>query len=1418
MKKFFLILLGAVLIAAAAFAQVAPDTLWTRTYGGSNYDCGLSARQTTDGGFVIAGTVDSDYGWDYGDVWLIKTNANGDTVWTQTYGGNGTDQGRCVQQTNDGGYIIVGSTYSYGAGGRDVYLVKTNANGDTAWTRTFGGSSDDTGVSVQQTSDGGYIIVGYTWSYGAGDWDVYLIKTDANGNESWHRTFGGSRLDTGSSVLQTTDGGYIIAGTTISLTPFGGSDVYLIKTDANGNQLWYRIFGVEGFDNGASVQQTTDGGYIIAGETHGLAVGTMDAWLIKTDANGSQSWNRTFGVGDADEARSVQQTADGGYILAGHTGIYGSASSYDFYIVKTDVSGIEEWHKVLGGSNGDYARSVQQTSDGGYIIAGETYSYGAGGSDVWLIRLERDSLPPAQTIEVTYPNGGEAWQVGSAPTITWAHTGGFDNFCIQLSRNGGSNWETLVMALCRNAVSWSWNAGVTPPASNHCLIKVIGHYGSNNIHDISDSVFSIITGGGHALEVTYPNGGESWQVGSVPTITWAHTGGFDSFDIQLTRNNGSNWETLDSGLLGHAVDWTWNAGVTPPPSNHCRVRIVGHFGGSHTHDISNGLFSITIDSVFVPDEFTHGLWHFNEARGTYTAHDASGRGYNMDLQDGAEFTSAGLYGGCADMSDSDAKINSNHLIGNGWEELTIDAHIKPYSLNPNESPIVERYRFYASNPAYYLTIMPGGQLYAGVYQANGANTSLTTTPIITTMNIWYYVQMTWRSGGELKIFVNGAPAGAVNAGVGVIRNSTHPLTIGWFHDTGYGDFYFDGLIDEVRISNIDRSGAQPPPPPPIWTEDFEDGNFTQNPAWTHRQGEAEVITFGGDYCLDLHATPNGPSGLIEVPIPAVDAFTLEFDVYKRPGYTGRQNNVWISVSEGSWAANTGFQFYENDCDNIRTVWNFTQQNQVGIASFDERWQHIVMTREASGAWTIIWDEGGPNHTTITGQDEYGRLDNPHLWLKCDGFYAGVRGAYFDDFALFSAEPPPPPPSSWRDDFEDGNAEGWTVIEGEWRVISPGARGSQYCYGTGSLIAAAYPREFSAGFFELEVDFWIDNESIGNFGVEFNRRCANNYYMLDLADPDSDDPHARIYRYLNGVETIIAQTPNIIQVPGWHHLKLVRNPENNILVFLDNYPSPYMSVNDGELTVDSEVRFRFYAGGKIDNVDLRTSRSPISIILTPFNPPIVIPSGGEAFAYNIAIANNSGSPEHLDAWVNIEVPGGFQFTILGPFRNIPMPPGRLIERDRTVFVPGRAPAGEYICMGMIGDYPWNIIDSDAFPFVKEGGSAVWLSSDGWYCGGEPFPGEVISPETVMPGETALTGACPNPFNPSTVISFELRDAGLVKLAVYDIKGREVSRLADGFYPAGTHQAVWDASAVASGVYFARLEAGDLVQTRKMLLIK
>jgi hypothetical protein len=219
------------------------------------------------------------------DIFLIKTDANGDLQWAKTYGGTNDDYASSVQQTSDGGYIVAGGTRSFGAGGRDIFLIKTDANGNIQWAKTYGGTNWDWAFSVQQTSDGGYIVAGYTYSFGAGDGDIFLIKTDANGNIIWAKTYGGTYSDGAYSVRQTSDGRYIVAGGTNSFGA-GGYDFFLIKTDVNGNIIWAKTYGETNYEWAYSVQQTSDGGYIVAGYTYSFGDGWYDIFLIKTDANG----------------------------------------------------------------------------------------------------------------------------------------------------------------------------------------------------------------------------------------------------------------------------------------------------------------------------------------------------------------------------------------------------------------------------------------------------------------------------------------------------------------------------------------------------------------------------------------------------------------------------------------------------------------------------------------------------------------------------------------------------------------------------------------------------------------------------------------------------------------------------------------------------------------------------------------------------------------------------------------------------------------------------------------------------------------------------------------------------------------------------------------------------------------------------
>jgi len=378
---------------------------WERTYDNGRGDQGLSVVQTNDGGYIVTGStiITTDSTNYHFQVYIIRTDNYGDTLWTKIYGGEDWDWGNSIQQTTDGGFIITGATYSPQTQTGDVYLIKTDENGDSLWTRTYGGVYVEVGNSVQQTTDEGYIITGYTRSTGTGSSEVYLIKTNNVGDTLWTKTFGGEENDVGYSVQQTTDGGYIITGYTLSFGVSNFYDIYLIKTDSNGDSLWTKVFNGGSSDIGYSVEQTTDGGYIISGVTWSFGYGNDDVYLIKTDCNGDTLWTKTFG-GTAYESglTSVQQTIDGGYIVTGSTNSFGNGVD-DVFLIKTDSDGNTLWTRTFGGTGNDCGRSVHQTIDGGYIITGYTWSFGGNKDDVYLIKTDENGIVTS-TIEILIPN------------------------------------------------------------------------------------------------------------------------------------------------------------------------------------------------------------------------------------------------------------------------------------------------------------------------------------------------------------------------------------------------------------------------------------------------------------------------------------------------------------------------------------------------------------------------------------------------------------------------------------------------------------------------------------------------------------------------------------------------------------------------------------------------------------------------------------------------------------------------------------------------------------------------------------------------------------------------------------------------------------------------------------------------------
>ena len=368
------------IILAVTFGYTqAPDTLWTKTYGGDSADFAYSIQQTEDGGYIVVGPS-SSFGAGDDDLWLLRTDSTGGIIWSKNYGGANSDWGNAVRQTTDGGYVIAANTESYGAGGSDVWLMKTDSVGDTTWAITYGGTEDDWCVSVQQTTDGGYFLTGQTKSFCVGSpGDIWLLKTDSDGDTLWTKTYGGDTNYEAMSAFgcETSDGGYVVAAN--YWLPQGGVlSGWHIRTDAYGETLWTKVYNEKQF---CSVRQTPDSGYILVG---GCRDSLMQPclYLVRTDAQGESLWTKSYfcGIGF-----SLQLTSDGCYII---TGIYQYLGEFRLWILKMTANGDSLWTRTYGEStSGGYA--VQQTADYGYIVCG--FKYDASTSfDFWLLKMESD--------------------------------------------------------------------------------------------------------------------------------------------------------------------------------------------------------------------------------------------------------------------------------------------------------------------------------------------------------------------------------------------------------------------------------------------------------------------------------------------------------------------------------------------------------------------------------------------------------------------------------------------------------------------------------------------------------------------------------------------------------------------------------------------------------------------------------------------------------------------------------------------------------------------------------------------------------------------------------------------------------------------------------------------------------------------
>lgn len=382
----FFIILSLMLISGCS--HFALKSTWRKVYGYSKNELANSMIKTRDGNYVLAGMSNSKNPYGEDDFYLLKIDKWGNILGEWVYFGERDDNAQSIIETSDGGLLILGESYSYATGiSKDLFVIKLDKKGEVAWAKNFGGMDMDGGRCAIEDSDGDYVLVGWTRSLGAGNSDFYVIKLSPNGEIIWSKTWGGKNFDEANSILETEDGNYLIAGYTLSFGS-GGKDVALVKLDKNGNVIWHKTYGGTKDDSASSIIKTSDGNYLLVGLTFSYG-SNGDVYVLKINPNGDVVWEKYFGGESVDEGNAVVETYDKGFVIVGSTRSYG-VMGLGVYILKLSSSGNLLWQKVYDGEGDEEARTILELEDVGLLVGGYTRSWGAQASDVLVLRLDSE--------------------------------------------------------------------------------------------------------------------------------------------------------------------------------------------------------------------------------------------------------------------------------------------------------------------------------------------------------------------------------------------------------------------------------------------------------------------------------------------------------------------------------------------------------------------------------------------------------------------------------------------------------------------------------------------------------------------------------------------------------------------------------------------------------------------------------------------------------------------------------------------------------------------------------------------------------------------------------------------------------------------------------------------------------------------
>jgi len=374
---------------------------WAKAYGGSGDDTATAVAIAENGDIIVAGYTYS-FGAGSADFWVIRLDENGNVKWQKAYGGSGDDTATAVAIAENGDIIVAGWTSSFGAGGDDFWILRLDENGNIKWQKAYGGGSDDRAMAVAIAGNGDIIVTGRTSSFGAGNYDFWILRLDENGNIKWQKAYGGSGYEKAEAVAIAENGDIIVTGRTSSFGA-GSDDFWILRLDENGNIKWQKAYGGSGYELPATVAIAENGDIVVAGWTDSFGAGNEDLWIIRLDGDGNIKWQKAYGGSGYEEAEAVAIAGNGDIIVVGWTDSFGTGNEA-FWVLRLDENGNIKWQKAYGGSDSDGAEAVAIAGNGDIIVVGWTYTFGAGDYDFLVLSLDENGNISAGTLSVTDTN------------------------------------------------------------------------------------------------------------------------------------------------------------------------------------------------------------------------------------------------------------------------------------------------------------------------------------------------------------------------------------------------------------------------------------------------------------------------------------------------------------------------------------------------------------------------------------------------------------------------------------------------------------------------------------------------------------------------------------------------------------------------------------------------------------------------------------------------------------------------------------------------------------------------------------------------------------------------------------------------------------------------------------------------------